>query len=108
MPQGNTQAAQAAISDSPSQAIGRGVRSPTARAHSHYFRPCPYDSIDVYRVLDIFSVTDPCLQHAVKKLLVAGGRGHKDIRRDIQDSIDTLVRWQEMRDEEPSRDSLQP
>ena len=104
MPQGNPQAAQATIASEPVHARGQ----PPKRAHSHYFRPCPYESIDVYRVLEIFSVTDPCLQHAVKKLLVAGGRGHKDIRRDIQDSIDTLIRWQEMRAEEPSRDSLQP
>jgi hypothetical protein len=27
--------------------------------------------IDVYRVLKLYNVTDPCLQHAVKKLLVA-------------------------------------
>lgn len=74
--------------------------APSPVKHSHYFRPCPYDSIDVYRVLSIFSVADPCLQHAVKKLLVAGGRGHKDISRDVQDAIDTLVRWQAMRDEE--------
>jgi hypothetical protein len=100
MSQGSTQAAQAAIGDSPSQTIGRYRRSHVARAHNHYFRPCPYDSIDVYRVLEIFNVTDPCLQHAVKKLLVAGSRGHKDIHRDIQDSVDTLVRWQEMRNEE--------
>lgn len=76
------------------------VEQPTPVAHSHYFRPCPFDSIDVYRVLSIFSVVDPCLQHAVKKLLVAGGRGHKDIGRDVQDAIDTLVRWQAMRAEE--------
>lgn len=68
--------------------------------HNHYFRPCPYDSVDVYRVLEIFNVTDPCLQHAVKKLLVAGGRGHKDIHKDIQDVIDTCTRWQTMRKEE--------
>lgn len=74
--------------------------APSPAKHSHYFRPCPYDSIDVYRVLSIFGVTDPCIQHAIKKLLVAGGRGHKDIDKDIQDSIDTLVRWQAMRAEE--------
>lgn len=68
--------------------------------HNHYFRPCPYDSVDVYRVLEIFNVTDPCIQHAVKKLLVAGGRGHKDISKDIQDVIDTCVRWQQMKIEE--------
>lgn len=76
------------------------VATDSAPRHSHYFRPCPFDSIDVYRVLSIFGVTDACLQHAVKKLLVAGGRGHKDIGRDVQDAIDTLVRWQAMRAEE--------
>lgn len=70
------------------------------RKHAHYHKHCPYESVDVYRVLELFNVTDPCLQHAVKKLLVAGGRGHKDIGRDIQESIDTLTRWQEMRAEE--------
>lgn len=47
-----------------------------------------------------FGVADPCIQHAVKKLLVAGGRGHKDIATDIQQAIDTLKRWQDMREEE--------
>jgi hypothetical protein len=70
--------------------------------HSHYFKECPFDSVDVYRVLSLFNVTDPCLQHAVKKLLVAGGRGHKDIAKDVQDSIDTLERWKAMRAEEQS------
>ncbi len=72
------------------------------RAHSHYFKDvAKLKTIDVYRALALFNVTDPCLQHAVKKLLVAGGRGGgKDIRRDIQEAIDTLVRWQEMRTEE--------
>lgn len=68
--------------------------------HSHYYRECPYEHIDVYRVLGIFEVTDPCLQHACKKLLVAGGRGHKSIEKDIQDCIDTLERWKQMRSEE--------
>lgn len=73
------------------------------RKHSHYFKPCPFDHVDVYRVLQLFAVTDPCLQHAVKKLLVAGGRGGgKDITRDIQEAIDTLTRWQAMRNEESS------
>lgn len=71
------------------------------RKHNHYFKPCPFADVDVYRVLTLFNVTDPCIQHAVKKLLVAGGRGAgKDIGRDIQEAIDTMVRWQEMRTEE--------
>ena len=71
------------------------------RKHSHYFKAVPFDYVDIYRVLELFAVTDPCLQHAVKKLLVAGGRGAgKDIGRDVQEAIDTLNRWVEMRAEE--------
>jgi hypothetical protein len=71
------------------------------KKHSHYFKPCPYEHVDVYRVLEMFAVTDPCLQHAVKKLLVAGGRGAgKDISQDVQEAIDTLERFKAMRDEE--------
>lgn len=73
----------------------------TDRKHSHYFKSCPYTHVDVYRVLQLFNVTDPCLQHAIKKLLVAGGRGAgKDIGQDVQEAIDTLIRWGEMRNEE--------
>jgi len=72
------------------------------REHNHYFKSVKgWEYIDVYRVLQLFDVTDPCVQHAVKKLLVAGGRGAgKDIRKDIKEAIDSLVRWQEMRKEE--------
>jgi len=76
------------------------ARKQRREKHSHYFKPCPFGEIDVYRVLHLFNVTDPCLQHAIKKVLVAGGRGHKDITKDIQEAIDTLRRWQEMRMEE--------
>jgi len=68
--------------------------------HNHYHKPCPYKSIDIYRVLQLFEVTDPCLQHAIKKLLVAGKRGAKSEYSDIQEAIDTLNRWQQMRIEE--------
>lgn len=73
-----------------------------ARKHNHYFKDVSHlRTVDVYRVLALFNVTDPCIQHAVKKLLVAGGRGAgKDISRDIKEAIDSLQRWQEMRDED--------
>lgn len=70
------------------------------RPFSHYFRACPFPAVDVYRILLLFGVTDPCLQHAIKKLLVAGGRGAKDIEKDVAEAIATLTRWQEMRAEE--------
>jgi ribosomal protein L21E len=70
--------------------------------HSHYFKDVSQlDTIDVYRVLELFNVVNPCIQHAVKKLLVAGGRGAgKDINKDIQEAIDSLERWKDMRQEE--------
>ena len=72
------------------------------RPHGHYFKPVEgLAHVDVYRVLALFNVTDPALQHATKKLLVAGGRGAgKDIRQDVQEAIDALLRWQEMRSED--------
>lgn len=72
--------------------------------HSHYKKNVAgLSMIDVYRVLDLFGVTDPCIQHAAKKLLATGLRGHKDAARDIQDAIDTLERWKEMRAEDRQR-----
>jgi len=70
--------------------------------HPHYHKDVRHlETIDVYRVLHLFNVTDPCIQHAVKKLLVAGGRGAgKDINKDIQEAIDSLNRFQEMRQED--------
>ena len=68
--------------------------------HNHYFKPCPYNTLDVYRVISIFGVSDPCIQHALKKLLCSGVRGHKDQSKDIQDVIDTLERWKQMREED--------
>jgi hypothetical protein len=72
------------------------------RRHNHYFKDVSHlTEVDVYRVLALFSVTDPCIQHAVKKMLVAGGRGAgKDITRDVQEAIDSLQRWKEMRQED--------
>lgn len=72
--------------------------------YPHYFKHVGHlDTIDVYRVLDLFQVADPCLQHAIKKLLVAGGRGHKDAAKDVQEAIVSLERWQAMRVEDDAR-----
>lgn len=69
--------------------------------HAHYFKDVSsLSKLDVYRVLELFAVTDPCIQHAVKKLLVAGGRGAKSVDKDVQEAIDTLQRWQAMRAED--------
>jgi hypothetical protein len=66
--------------------------------HSHYYKNVAHlKDVDAYRVLERFGVTDPAIQHAVKKLLVAGGRGAgKDQFQDVQEAIDSLKRFTEM------------
>lgn len=66
--------------------------------HSHYHKDVSHlKTIDVYRVMELWDVTSPSIQHALKKLLVPGGRGAgKDMAKDIQEAIDSLIRWQEM------------
>ncbi len=71
------------------------------KAYSHYYKHVAgLEYIDVYRVIQLFGVADPCLQHAIKKLLVVGGRGAKDAEKDVAEAIVSLQRWQEMRAEE--------
>lgn len=71
------------------------------KQYSHYYKDVSkLEVVDVYRVLQLFNVWDPCLQHAIKKLLVAGDRGPKDASKDVQEAIASLNRWQEMRAED--------
>lgn len=53
-------------------------------------------AVDVYRVLDAFGVSDPAIQHAVKKMLCTGLRGHKDYLTDLNDSIGSLQKAKEL------------
>ena len=48
--------------------------------------------VDVYDVLRAFSVTDPAIQHAIKKLLCTGVRGHKDSKQDLEEAIQSIER----------------
>lgn len=67
--------------------------------YPHYYKYCPYEYIDVYRVLELFGVTDQAIGHAIKKLLVAGNRGQKNFEKDISEAIATLNRKLEMLEE---------
>lgn len=92
------------FSDKSSEAHKIKPQEPEQPKHNHYFKDVSkLNKVDVYRIIDLYEITDPCIQHAVKKLLVTGGRGYKDIFTDIQDVIDTLERWKEMKNELPTR-----
>ena len=71
---------------------------------THYQKPVEHLKwIDVYRVLVLFGVTNPCLQHAIKKLLCAGQRGVKDQKQDVQEAIASLLRYLEMQTEDENK-----
>ena len=69
--------------------------------YPHYFKSVSHlETVDVYRVLSLFQVNDPCIQHAIKKLLCAGDRGDKSMIKDITEARDSLNRHLEMLDED--------
>lgn len=57
-----------------------------------YQRECKKSVIDVYDVLEMFEVTNPASQHAIKKLLMPGKRGAKDTVQDLKEARDSIVR----------------
>ena len=59
-----------------------------------------YNKLDIYRILSLYDVTDPCLQHSIKKLLCAGKRGVKNQTQDINEAILSLKRFLEMQGED--------
>ena len=69
--------------------------------YPHYFKSVSHlETVDVYRVLTLFKVTEPCIQHAIKKLLCAGDRGDKSMIKDITEARDSLNRHLEMLNED--------
>jgi len=69
--------------------------------HDHYKKDVSHlKMIDVYRVCDLFGVTDQAIGHAVKKLLCSGIRGSKDMEQDIHEAVDSLNRKLEMMEED--------
>lgn len=53
-------------------------------------------SVDVYDVLQAWGVSNPALQHLIKKALQCGQRDHKDNAQDLQDIIDSAIRAKEL------------
>lgn len=64
-----------------------------------YVRICKGLPVDVYDVLQAFTVTNPATQHAIKKLLCAGLRGHKDKMQDLTEALKSIERAIELEKE---------
>lgn len=60
----------------------------------HYYKDVSnFNEIDFYVIARLYNITDPCIQHAVKKLLALGKRsGGKSLNKDIEEVIQTLQR----------------
>ena len=67
--------------------------------NNKYSVKCKGVDIDVYNVLKAFKVTDPAIQHAVKKLLKPGQRGVKTKEQDLQEAIKSIERSIELMSE---------
>ena len=76
--------------------------------YKKYFKNVKHlDEVDVYRVLNLFDVTDHALGHAVKKLLLCGVRtGGKTPIQEVVEARDTLNRWVEMEREDGNHTEL--
>ncbi len=61
--------------------------------------------VDVYDVLQAWKVTNPALQHLIKKGLQAGNRGHKTLEQDMDDIIASAIRAKEIELGEKKSDS---
>lgn len=71
-----------------------GFESVKYNKYLHEIKPGVF--IDVYDVLMAWNVTNPALQHLIKKALQAGERGHKSREQDLQDIIDSAIRAKEL------------
>ena len=70
-----------------------------AEKYPHYYKDVTHlSAVDVYMMLHLFPLNDDstCLGHAVKKIMVPGGRGAKGRQQDIEEAIDSLKRFLEI------------
>ena len=77
--------------------IGEDIQE--LKEYEHYKYSYKGIKLDPYRILDIYKITCPAQQHAIKKLLRAGN-SVKELKQDITEVIDTLKRKLEMLEED--------
>ena len=72
------------------------------KLESKYSKRIGKEIVDVYDVLMAFNVTNPATQHAIKKLLMPGNRGHKDKLIDLKEAYQSIARAIELESEDAS------
>lgn len=48
--------------------------------------------VDVYDIERAFDPKSPALRHALKKILCAGNRGHKNLKEDLEDIMTAVAK----------------
>lgn len=77
------------------QDLNECIGAPEAdNKYLHQIKPGIF--VDVYEVLMAWNVTNPALQHLIKKALQAGERWHKSREQDLQDIIYSAIRAKEL------------
>lgn len=92
------------------------VERTNQREFPHYFKRIPIDPqtgltlthIDIYRVLTMWTVVEPGIQHAIKKMLCAGQRGAKEVLQDLKEAKASLDRQIEIMEEDAATDEAFP
>lgn len=77
----------------------RFIRRPDAvptEQPNKYSRTVKGISVDVYDILLAWNVTNPALQHLIKKALQCGERGHKSRSEDLNDILESAKRAKEL------------
>lgn len=82
------------------EVIPDSVPDDRPRLKNKYTRQVKGADIDIYDVLRAWDVTCPAIQHAVKKLLAPGQRGHKDRITDLREALASVQRGIEMEEGE--------
>lgn len=79
--------------------MGADLEPETVRKNPYIIDVSGLDKMDIYSVLILYGVKDPEIAHAVKKLLVPGGRGVKGKKQDIEEAVKSLERWLELEEQ---------
>lgn len=70
---------------------------------SRYHKKIRSETIDVYDVLDAYDCGCSASEHAVKKLLMSGNRGHKDRITDLVEALQSVKRAIQKEEERQER-----
>lgn len=73
---------------------------------SRYHRQFQGVTLDLYRIAKLWGVASHALFHAMKKIMMAGGRGHKDKVTDLKEAIVSIEEELKMMEEEDDRKEI--